>query len=279
MSALPSAAVRVLDEARASGIALGVLPGNSAKIRLALDLVRELPADGKLRVLDVGCGGRNEPLNLWEPLLPLAEQLDVTGVDVAFLDETRARAAEIGFPIDVRHGSVLELTSRFERGAFDAVVTTQMLEHVREWRAALHELAAMLRPGGVLLLTCDSGDLGRGLPERAKLAGKRAYARLAAALPAVGRLGTRVVSGEWEWAPTLEELREGTAAAGLEVERAGHYALRDAKDAKGGAGARLLALAFEEAVAEERPEGVDPARYRILYVRARQPRQPPVEPL
>ena len=275
MSELPPAAVRLLEEARASGLALEALPANAAKLRLVLDLRTELPETGTLRVLDVGCGGRNFPLNLWEPLLPLADRLEVTGVDLDFLDETRERAAELGFPIDVRRGSVLELTSQFARGSFDAVVTTQMLEHVRDWRAALRQLAAMLRPGGLLLLTCDSGDLDRPPTERVKLVAKRTLARA----PALARAARRVVSGEWEYGPTLAELREGALAAGLEVEAAGHYALRDAKDAKGGPGSRLLALAFEEALREERDEPFDPGRYRILYLRARQPRQPPDAPL
>jgi SAM-dependent methyltransferase len=275
MSELPPAATRLLDEARASELSLDVLPANSAKIRLALDLVRELPATGKLRVLDVGCGGRNEPLNVWQPFLPLAGRLEVTGIDVAFLEETRARAAELGFPIEVRHGSVLELSRDFEHGSFDAVVTTQVLEHVRDWRRALAELASVLRPGGLLLLTCDSGDLARPAGERAKLVAKRAVARA----PALARRAHRVVSGEWEYGPTLAELREGARDAGLEVEDVAHYALRDVKEAKGGAGARLLGLALEEALREERGEPFDPGRYRILYLRARQPRQPPVSPL
>jgi SAM-dependent methyltransferase len=273
MGGLPAAATRVLDEAREAGLALDVLPGNAAKVRLALDLVRELPPTGKLRVLDAGCGGRNFPLNVWEPLLPQRERLDVLGVDVAFLDETRRRAEELGFPLEVRHGSILELERELGAESFDAAVSTQVLEHVEAWRDAVQQLAAVLRPGGLLLLTCDNGDLGRPPGERARLVGKRAYAKAAERVPALARVAERAASGEWEEAPTRDELAAAAVAAGLDVELCEPYALRDVKDAKGGPGSRLLALAFEEALREEQPGAIDPARYRILYLRARRPRR------
>jgi hypothetical protein len=86
----------VLREARESGLVLDGLPNNTAKVRLILDLAAALPADGRLRVLDVGCGGRRRPFELWEPFLPLRERLDLAGVDVAYLEETGARARELG---------------------------------------------------------------------------------------------------------------------------------------------------------------------------------------
>ena len=271
LTKLPAAALHVLDEASASDLTFDVLPANAAKIRLVLDLRAELSGDERLRVLDIGCGGQHFPLNLWEPLLPVADRLDVTGIDLAFLDETRARAAALGFPIDVRRGSVLEVEQQFGPDAFDVVVSTQVLEHVREWREALRGIAAVLKPGGLLLLTCDNGDLARPAAQRMRLKGKRAYARLAARVPSVVRVGGRFVSGDWERAQRLDELRDGAHDAGLQIERIAHYGLGDPKDARGGAGTRLLSLAFEEALSEEQPEGFDPGRYRLLYLRARRP--------
>jgi SAM-dependent methyltransferase len=271
MGELPAAAARVLDELRESGLALEAVAGNAAKIRLALDLRRELPEQGRLRVLDAGCGGRNEPLNVWAPLLPFRDRLDVVGVDVAFLDETRARAEAVGFPVDVRHGSILELEARFGPDAFAAAVSTQVLEHVEAWPQAVAQLAAVLRPGGLLLLTCDNGDLARPGVERARLAAKRGYARVAERLPALARAAGRAASGEWESAPTRAGLAAAAIAAGLDVERCAPYALRDLKDAKGAAASRLLGFAFEEALREEDPGAVDADRYRILYLRARRP--------
>lgn len=282
MSELPSTATRVLDEVRSSGLDLSRLPGSAAKLRLILDLRAQLGDAATLRVLDVGSGGLSQPLNLWEPLVPFAARLDLVGVDVDHLEPARRRAEEIGLPIAMQQASVLDLTETFEPGSFDAVVSTQMLEHVPPWVEALRQMHGVLRPGGRLFLTCDSGDLGRGRADRVRLVGKRAYARIAARAPALGRALRPVVSGEWERAQGLDDLGEGARSAGFAVELLERYALRDLKDVRGGTGARLLALAFEEALREEADTTTFAHLYRILYLRARrhdQPRQPPVSPL
>ena len=283
MTSLPPSATRVLDEVRSAGLDLTRVPGSAAKIRLILDLRAELGESGTLRVLDVGCGGLSQPLNLWEPLVPLAGRLELHGVDIDNLEPTRRRAAELGLPLTLRQASVLELTETFGEASFDAVVSTQVLEHVPEWVEALRQMHGVLRPGGVLFLTCDSGDLGRTSADRGRLAGKRAYARLAGRVPAAARILRPLASGEWEHAPRLDELGDGARSAGFEVELLGRYALRDLKDVRGEAGARLLALAFEEALREERTR----PRSRTSTgssTSARggsehQARQPPVSPL
>jgi SAM-dependent methyltransferase len=48
------------------------------------------------------------------------------------------------------------LVGRFGRDAFDVVVSTEMLEHAREWRGCLWAMAEVLAPGGLLILTTRS---------------------------------------------------------------------------------------------------------------------------
>lgn len=269
MSTLPPSATRVLDELRSAGLGLSHLPANSAKVRLILDLRARLEETGTLRVLDVGCGGRNHPFSLWEPLVPFAERLELVGVDVDHLEPTRKRSEEVGLPMTVRLASALDLVEALGPASFDAVVSTQVLEHIPDWVEALRQMHGVLRPGGLLLLTCDSGELDRGRMNRGWLAGKRAYARVAARSPAVARALRPLVSGEWERGLRLEELGAGARSAGFEVEVLERCALRDLKDVRGGAGARLLALAFEEALREEADTTPFAHLYRILYLRAR----------
>ena len=48
------------------------------------------------------------------------------------------------------------LCARFGPSAFDLVISTEMIEHVRDWRTTVQNLKAVLRPGGHLLLTTRS---------------------------------------------------------------------------------------------------------------------------
>lgn len=48
------------------------------------------------------------------------------------------------------------LVERFGADAFDVVVSTEMLEHVREWRTVVSNLKGVVRRGGALLLTTRS---------------------------------------------------------------------------------------------------------------------------
>ena len=263
---------RVLRELAASGLDLERLHGNSAKLRLQLDLAGRLRAGEPRRVLDVGCAGPL-PLNVWEPFVPLADRLELVGVDVAGVHRAQERAAELGLWLETRELGVEGVVDAFGSDAFDAVVCTQVLEHLPDWPGAVAAIRDVLRPDGRLYVTCDSGDLALPALGRARLAGKRAYARAWRGLgrrPPTGRL---LPSGEWERGPTLEALQAAARGLGLDVERAAPYCLRDAKIAQRHASpeARQLWLAFEEELVADGLDRDALARFTVLYLRARKP--------
>lgn len=112
---------------------------------IAREVARFAPLDGA-RVLDVGCQLGALPVALAE--LGAA----VTGVDVddALLAGARLRAGCYGARADFARAEAEALP--FDDNTFDVVTFVDVIEHVRDPRAAVRELARVLRPGGTLYL-------------------------------------------------------------------------------------------------------------------------------
>lgn len=142
--------------------------------------------------LDVGCGAGL----LCEPLARLGA--DVTGVDAAPENVAAAAHHAEGGGLDVRYmaGEIDAL----DIGAFDLVVSMEVLEHVADKPAFLAALAARLAPGGLMVLSTPN----RTPQSRLLLVGA------AEALGAIPR-GTH----HWDDFVTPEELRALLADAGL----------------------------------------------------------------
>lgn len=110
---------------------------------LVVSALRRHASQRPLDILDAGCGTGG----LMTELAPLGR---VTGLDLS-ADAVRYAAAR-GHRRLLR-GDVMRLP--FKNAAFDVVVSTDVLYHraVLDDRAALLELARLVKPGGVLLLS------------------------------------------------------------------------------------------------------------------------------
>ena len=93
------------------------------------------------RVLEVGSYDVNGSVR---PIVMALEPASYVGVDQGAgpgVDETC---------------NAIGLVARFDKNAFDVVISTEMLEHVTDWRPVIMEMVNVLAPDGLLVLTTRS---------------------------------------------------------------------------------------------------------------------------
>lgn len=121
---------------------------------LTVDFDR-LPNLAGLRVLDLGCGaGRHtfEAARRGASVVAVDTDADELATVDGWLDAMRAEgelaadAPAHTVQADARH-------LPFDDDGFDVVVAAEILEHLRDDRAAMHEIARVVRPGGRVAVT------------------------------------------------------------------------------------------------------------------------------
>jgi 2-polyprenyl-6-hydroxyphenyl methylase / 3-demethylubiquinone-9 3-methyltransferase len=100
-----------------------------------------------LRILDVGCGGGV----LCEPLAALG--CDMVGADPAWvaIEAARSHSRTSGARIDYRCATAESLAAAGEQ--FDVVLAMEVVEHVADSPLFLETCAALVRPGGLFILS------------------------------------------------------------------------------------------------------------------------------
>jgi len=122
-------------------------PGARHRRRLIGKIVGKLDCR---RILDVGCG----PGELVYFFRQTLEGKELTGCDFSpdVIASNRHRIPDADF-------HVLDVSADTLDDEFDLVVCSEVIEHIEDQPAAFRNLAAMVAPGGHLLVTCPTGTV------------------------------------------------------------------------------------------------------------------------
>lgn len=100
------------------------------------------------RVLEIGCGSGYGTQLLLERFEPA--RVDAIDLDPAMITRARRRLARFGDQVRLAQGSATDLRTTLDAAddSYDVVVDFGIVHHVPDWRAALDEVARVLRPAG-----------------------------------------------------------------------------------------------------------------------------------
>ncbi len=124
--------------------------GAVERARERLEVLNEMEDVKGKRILEIGCQGG-------AGLIALAQMgAHAVGIDVDApnLEAAKIRAKGYGVEVHPTEASASELP--YPSGEFDIVVSYDVLEHVPDKEAMLHEAVRVLRPGGLLMLSAPN---------------------------------------------------------------------------------------------------------------------------
>jgi SAM-dependent methyltransferase len=109
-------------------------------IRFGRENLHQTEVQGK-RVLEIGSHDVNGSLRSFVQSLGPSEYI---GVDV-----------QNGYGVDIV-GRAEEVRDRFDDQSFDVVISTELMEHVLDWRKVISNMKWLCRPEGIVLITTRS---------------------------------------------------------------------------------------------------------------------------
>lgn len=119
---------------------------DAASAHFGRDRRAKAPLSG-LRLLDVGCGGGL----VAEPMRRLGAQIVAIDAAERNIKTAMVHASEAGLEIDYRATTVEALLASGEP-PFDIVLNLEVVEHVADPAAFLSDSAALLNPGGIMVV-------------------------------------------------------------------------------------------------------------------------------
>ncbi len=159
--------------------------------------IRRLGLTSRHRVLDLGCGPGG-------PLTFIARAVGCRGTGLDVSDEAVAAAQERATAHGVAHLTVfqradLDAPIALANGSFDAVLSIDVILHLRDREACFREVARLLTPGGRFLFTDASVLTGAISNEEVALRSGHGHTRIVPAgfnEQALARVGFRLLESE-----------------------------------------------------------------------------------
>ncbi|MFH1620590.1 MAG: glycosyltransferase [Patescibacteria group bacterium] len=129
-------------------------PGGLRRLDFFVNSIKETFDDKSkfsvVKILDVGCGKGNVTL----PLAFLGYQVTGVDYDAESIREARKSAEELGLSAVFHEGSL----DRVSAQRFDVIIASEVLEHQINPEVFLKDLAQLLTPNGILLLSVPNGN-------------------------------------------------------------------------------------------------------------------------
>ena len=106
----------------------------------------------KEKVLEVGCG-RGFYLKALKEINP---KINITGIDLNKEYLEVAKKYVDNKEVKIIKGDVTNL--KFDNNSFDGVIASEILEHIKDDKKALKEIARVLKPNGILVISVPNKD-------------------------------------------------------------------------------------------------------------------------
>ena len=111
------------------------------------NLLKHLDATKPLRILDAGGGNGVESL----PFADHGHQVELVDYAQEMLNDARQEVDRLGVQdrVGLHHAALDRLPTPFAENSFDLILCNNVIQYVEDAAARLHEMAALLKPGGL----------------------------------------------------------------------------------------------------------------------------------